>query len=181
MIFQETKLPGAFVIKPEKYEDERGCFARSYCSREFETHGLNAKVVQCSISYNRKKGTLRGMHYQVAPHAEVKLVRCTRGAIYDVIIDLRQDSRTFLRWVAVELTQDNRHALYVPEMFAHGFQTLADHTEVFYQISEFYAPEHARGIRWNDARFGIDWPLQPSAMSEKDRKLPDFRETELQA
>jgi dTDP-4-dehydrorhamnose 3,5-epimerase len=158
VIFTETKLKGAFVIEPERIEDERGFFARTFCEREFEARGLNARVAQCSISFNRKKGTLRGMHYQVAPHEEAKLVRCTRGAIYDVIIDLRADSPTFRQWVAVELTEDNRRMLYIPEGFAHGFQTLEDNTEVFYQISEFYHPESARGVRWDDPAFGIDWP-----------------------
>ncbi len=181
MIFTETKLKGAYTIEIEKLTDERGFFARSWCQREFEKNGLNPRLVQCDISYNRKSGTLRGMHYQVAPFAEAKLVRCTRGAIYDVIIDLRPESETFANWFAVELTDENRRMLYVPEGFAHGFQTLADDTEVFYQMCEFYAPAHARGVRWNDARFGIDWLEQPRVISEKDRALPDFQEAELRS
>ncbi len=168
MIFTETKLSGAFVIDPERFEDDRGFFARTWCVREFKTHGLNSRLVQCSVSNNKQKATLRGMHYQAAPHAETKLVRCTKGAIYDVIIDLREDSSTFRQWVAVELTAENRRMLYIPEGFAHGFQTLSDDTEVFYQISEFYHPESARGVRWDDPAFGIEWPLEATIMSEKD-------------
>lgn len=149
---------GAFLIEPAPIADERGFFARTFCVKEFEAQGLNPCVVQCSISYNKKKGTLRGMHYQLAPHAEAKLIRCIRGAIYDVIIDLRPDSTTFRQWLATELTADNRRMLYVPEGFAHGFQTLEDDTEVFYQMSEFYAPEYAAGVRWDDAAIGIAWP-----------------------
>lgn len=158
MRFIETKLKGAYIIEPEPIEDERGFFARTYCAREFEAHGLNPRFVQCNISYNKKKGTLRGMHYQAAPYAEAKLVRCTRGAIYDVIIDFRPESPTYKAWVTVELTADNHLMLYVPESFAHGFQTLADDTEVFYQMSEYYHPESARGARWDDPAFGIVWP-----------------------
>ena len=172
MIFTETKLRGAFVIDPERLEDDRGFFARTWCVREFETHGLNPRLVQCSVSYNTRKGTLRGMHYQAAPHAETKLVRCTQGAIHDVVIDLREDSSTFRQWVAVELTAENRRMLYIPEGFAHGFQTLADDTEVFYQISEFYHPESARGVRWNDPAFGITWLLEVEMVSEKDQQYP---------
>ena len=169
MIFTETKLRGAFVIEPERFEDDRGFFARTWCVREFETHGLDTRLVQCGVSYNKRKGTLRGMHYQVAPHAETKLVRCTRGAIYDVIIDLREDSSTFRQWVTVELTAQNRRMLYIPEGFTHGFQTLADDTEVFYQISEFYHPESARGVRWDDPAFGITWPETAKMISERDK------------
>jgi len=158
VIFIETKLKGAFIIEPERLEDERGFFARTWCQREFAAHGLNPRLVQCNISFNKKKGTLRGMHYQVAPYEEAKLVRCTMGAIYDVIIDLRPDSPTFRQWITVELTAKNRRMLYIPEGFAHGFQTLVDSTEVFYQMSEFYHPECARGIRWDDPVFGIEWP-----------------------
>ncbi len=168
MIFSETKLAGAFIIEPERLEDERGFFARTWCQREFEAHGLNPRLVQCSISFNRKKATLRGMHYQVAPYEEAKLVRCTRGAIYDVIVDLRPESPTFKQWVGVELTVENRRMLYIPEGVAHGFQTLADNTEVFYQMSEFYHPESARGVRWDDPEFGIEWPMTPTAISDKD-------------
>jgi len=174
VIFIETKLRGAFMIEPERLEDERGFFARAWCQREFESHGLSPRLVQCDISFNTKKGTLRGMHYQVAPHEEAKLVRCTMGAIYDVIINLRPDLPTFKQWVAVELTANNRRMLYVPEGFAHGFQTLVDHTEVSYQMTEFYHPESARGVRWDDPAFAIEWPLADPILSEKDRTYPDF-------
>lgn len=174
MIFIETTLKGAFIIELEKVEDERGFFARTWCQQEFAARGLNPRLVQCSLSFNRKRGTLRGMHYQTNPYEEAKLVRCTRGAIYDVIIDLRSDSSTFMRWVAVELTADNRRMLYIPEKFAHGFQTLEDSTEVFYHMSEFYAPEYARGVRWNDPAFGIRWPGAERIISHKDRQYPDF-------
>jgi len=172
MIFRETRLKGAFIIELERLEDERGFFARTFCVEEFRTYGIEFRVVQCSISFNRKKGTLRGMHYQIAPYAEAKLVRCTMGAIYDVIIDLRPDSPTFKQWVAMELTAENRQMLYIPEGFAHGFQTLVDNSEVFYQMSEFYHPESARGYRWDDSAFRITWPLPVSVISEKDRGYP---------
>ena len=174
MIFAETALPGAFVIDLEKREDERGFFARSWCQQEFKEHGLSPRLVQCSVSFNKRRGTLRGMHYQAKPYEEAKLVRCTRGAVYDVIIDLRADSRTYLRWEAVELNEDNRRMLYVPEGVAHGFQTLEDGTEVFYQMSEAYRPEYARGVRWNDAAFGIRWPAEDRTISARDRGYPDF-------
>ena len=175
MIFHETKLQNACIIELEELRDDRGFFARSWCTKEFAHHGLNPHVVQCNISYNKKEKTLRGMHYQIAPCAEAKLVRCTRGAIYDVIIDLRCESATFMQWMGVELTEHNRKMLFVPEEFAHGFLTLANDTEVFYQMSEFYSPGHARSIRWNDPQFNISWPAPPLVMSEKDRCLPDFR------
>ena len=175
MIFRETKLRGAFIIEPERLEDERGFFVRTFCREEFEAHGLKPQVAQCNISFSRRKGTLRGMHYQVVPHEEAKLVRCTMGAIYDVIIDLCPDSPTFKQWIAVELTADNRRMLYIPEGFAHGFQTLQDNTEVFYQMSEFYHPECARGVRWDDPTFGIEWPLPNPILSAKDRSYPDFQ------
>jgi dTDP-4-dehydrorhamnose 3,5-epimerase len=174
VIFAEAGLKGAFIIEPERLEDERGFFARSWCQREFEARGLNPRLVQCNISFNRKRGTLRGMHYQVSPHAEAKLVRCTMGAICDVIIDLRPGSRTFTQWLIAELTAENHRMLYIPEGFAHGFQTLEDNTEVFYQMSEFYHPECARGIRWNDPQFGIRWPLGDPIVSKKDQTYPDF-------
>ena len=158
MIFTETKLKGAFVLEPERQEDERGFFARTFCQKEFEAHGLNPRLVQCNISFNKKKGTLRGMHYQAAPYEEAKLVRCTMGAIYDVIIDLRPQSPTYKQWIAEELSAENRKMLYIPGGFAHGFQTLEDNTEVFYQMSGYYAPEHATGVRWDDPTFGIKWP-----------------------
>jgi len=174
MRFIETKLKGAYIIEPEPIEDERGFFARTFCAREFEAHGLNPCVAQCNISYNKKKGTLRGMHYQVAPHAEAKLVRCIRGAIYDVMVDLRTESPTFKQWASVELTFDNQHMLYIPENFMHGFQTLTDGTEVFYQMSESYHPEYARGARWNDPAFDIRWLFNKPIISEKDSQYPDF-------
>ncbi len=174
MKFIETKLRGAYIIDLERQEDERGFFARTFCQKEFEAHGLNPTFVQCSISYNKHTGTLRGMHYQVAPMAESKLVRCTRGAIYDVIIDLRPDSSTYCQWVAVELGGDNYRMLYIPEFLAHGFQTLEDDTEVFYQMSQFYEPEYAQGVRWDDPAFGIEWPISNPTLSEKDISFKVF-------
>lgn len=175
MIFAETALAGAYVIEPEPQRDERGFFARTWCTRESVRAGLTPTFVQCSLSFNERRGTLRGMHYQTAPFEEVKLVRCTRGALYDVIIDLRPSSRTFRHHVAVELTAENRSALYVPAGFAHGFQTLEDGTEASYQISQFYAPEHSRGVRWDDPAFGIRWPLAERTMSARDTSFPDFK------
>jgi dTDP-4-dehydrorhamnose 3,5-epimerase len=174
VIFAETKLSGAYVIEPEKREDERGFFARSWCEKEFADHKLNPRVVQCNISLNKKKGTLRGMHYQAAPWAEAKLVRCTQGAVYDVIIDLRPASPTFRQHLAETLTARDHKMLYVPEGFAHGFQALEDNSEVFYQMSEFYAPQYARGVRWNDPTFGIKWPICEPIMADRDRNYPDF-------
>jgi len=176
LIFHETELKGAFRIEPEELRDERGFFARVWCQQEFAAHGLNPTLAQCSISFNRKKGTLRGMHYQVAPHEEAKLVRCTSGAIHDVIIDLRPESATFKRHYATVLSTANRQMLYIPERFAHGFQTLQDDTEVLYLISDFYVPECARGVRWNDLTFGIGWPPGDRIISERDLTYPDFRE-----
>jgi dTDP-4-dehydrorhamnose 3,5-epimerase len=175
MIFTETRLKGAFIIEPDRLEDERGFFARSWCEREAAAYGLHPKWVQCNISFNKKKATLRGMHYQFAPFEEAKLVRCTRGAIYDVIIDLRPNSSTLRQWVAVELSVENRRMLYIPEGFAHGFLTLDDNTEIFYQMSEFYASAYARGVRWNDLAFAIEWPTDVRVISDKDRSYPDFR------
>ena len=175
MIFTETKLSGAYVIDIEKHEDERGFFARSWCEREFEAHGLNPRLVQCNISFNSRKGTMRGMHYQAKPYEEAKLIRCTMGSIYDVIVDFRPDSPGFKQFASVVLTPRNRRMLYVPEGFAHGFLTLEDDTEVFYQMSEFYAPESARGFRWNDPSFAIEWPSDIQVVSERDRNYPDFR------
>jgi len=171
MIFTETKLKGAYLIDVDKHEDERGFFARSWCTDEFERHGLNPRLVQCNISFNKKLGTLRGLHYQSSPYQEAKLVRCTMGALYDVIIDLRSDSSSFKKWFSVELTAQNRRSLYVPEGFAHGFQTLVDDTEVFYQMSEFFHPECARGVRWDDPAFGIVWPISNAIISKKDAKF----------
>jgi dTDP-4-dehydrorhamnose 3,5-epimerase len=175
MTFTETSLRGAFVIEPDPHADARGLFARVWCRREFESCGLDTRIAQCSTSFNRRRGTLRGMHYQVAPAAETKLVRCTRGAIYDVIIDLRADSPTFTDHFAVVLTAANRKMVHVPAGFAHGFQTLEDDSEVFYQISEFHAPQHARGVRWDDPIFGIAWPDDERTIAERDRHYPDFR------
>jgi dTDP-4-dehydrorhamnose 3,5-epimerase len=174
MRFTETKLKGAFILEPEFLEDERGFFARTWCRHEFEASGLTTIFVQGNISFNHKRGTLRGMHYQVEPHAEAKLVRCTMGAIYDVILDLRSDSATFTQWLAVELTAENRRLLFIPEGLAHGFQTLEDNTEVLYQMSEFYHPECARGVRWNDEAFGIEWPIAEIIASRRDSEYPDF-------
>jgi dTDP-4-dehydrorhamnose 3,5-epimerase len=174
MIFIETKLPGLFMVDLEQREDERGFFARSWCYNEFAAQGLATQLVQCNVSFNARRGTLRGMHYQAEPYPETKLARCTMGAIYDVAIDLRPDSPTFGQWMGVELTAENRRALYIPAGFAHGFQTLLDNSEVFYQMSEFYHAEAARGVRWNDPAFRISWPLTDPFLSEKDRTYPDF-------
>jgi len=172
--FIETRLQGAFIISPDFIEDERGFFARTFCRREFEARGLNPNLVQCNISFNKKKGTLRGMHYQLAPHAEVKLVRCTAGALYDVIIDLRVESITYKQWYAAELTAENHKMLYVPEGFAHGYETLTDNTEAAYQVSDFYSPECERGVRWNDPAFSIVWPLPVAEISDKDAAHQDW-------
>ena len=174
MIFTETRLRGAYIIDPEPLSDDRGFFARTWCQKEFQAHGLNTNVAQCNISYNAKKGTLRGVHYQTAPFEEAKLVRCTAGAIFDVIIDLRPHSATFREWISVELDAGNRRMLYIPGGVAHGFITLTDNTEVFYQMSEFYMPEYARGVRWDDASFKIHWPIDVTTISEKDARYPDF-------
>ena len=174
MRFLETELPGALVIELERLEDERGFFARSFCEKEFAAHGLVTSFPQCNVSYNRRRGTLRGMHYQAAPHREAKLVRCTAGAIWDAIVDLRPGSPGHLQWTAVELSAETRRMLYVPEGFAHGFQTLCDDAEVFYQMSHPHVAEAGRGFRWNDPRFAIPWPLEVRAISERDRELPDF-------
>lgn len=174
MIFIETELRDAYIIELERREDNRGFFARTWCQQEFADHGLVDRIVQANLSYNRTRGTLRGMHFQRAPHAEAKVIRAVRGAIYDVIIDLRPDSPSYKRWIGVELTADNRRALYVPEGFAHGFQTLADDTDVLYEMSAFYAPLAADGLRYNDPAFGISWPLPVSVISEKDMYWADF-------
>ncbi len=172
MIFRETKLRGAYIIDVEPREDERGFFGRSFCQKEFKERGLKAEVAQCNVSFNRRKNTLRGMHFQLPPKAEAKLVRCTRGRIYDVIIDLRPGSPTYCQWEAVELTANNYRALYIPEAFAHGFQTLEDNSEVFYQMFEFYSPENSSGVRWDDPAFNIAWPLASPIISERDRAYP---------
>jgi dTDP-4-dehydrorhamnose 3,5-epimerase len=174
MKFVETKLKGSFIIDPERLEDERGFFARSWCQQEAKQYGLEPQWLQCNISYNKSKGTMRGMHYQAAPFEEAKLVRCTMGAICDVIIDLRPDSVTFKKWTAVELSSENRRMFYIPGGFAHGFLTLQDNTEIFYQMSEFYAPAYARGVRWNDPAFGILWPTDIAVISDQDQNYPNF-------
>ena len=172
MQFVPTQLDGAWIIEPERIADERGFFARCWCAAEFEARGLAGCIVQCNISFNRKRGTLRGMHYQQAPHAEAKLVRCTQGAIYDVIVDIRLDSPTYRQWAGVELTAANRRMLYVPTGCAHGFQTLADDSEVFYQMSQAYCRQAAAGLRFDDPAVGIRWPLEVEVISAKDRSLP---------
>jgi dTDP-4-dehydrorhamnose 3,5-epimerase len=175
MIFSDTGIDGAWVIEAERLEDERGFFARTWDADEFADRGLNPGLAQCSISYNRARGTLRGLHYQVAPHEEAKVVRCIAGAIFDVVVDLRPHSSTFKDWFGVELSAANRLALYVPEGCAHGFLTLDEDCEVHYQISHSYAPEAARGVRWDDPAFGIQWPGEVVVMNERDRSYPDFR------
>jgi len=175
MIFQETKLAGVFEIQIEAKADERGFFARTWCQQEFEDHGLNPRLAQCSVSFNTKKGTLRGMHYQAAPFPETKVVRCTQGALYDVVLDLRAQSPTFKQWIGVTLDAEKRNMVYVPEGCAHGFITLEAETEIFYQISEFFKPELSRGVRWNDPAFKIEWPAPVELISERDRTYPDFR------
>ena len=176
MIFEETILKGAFLIEPELMADERGFYARTWCQKEFKAQGLNPNLVQCGVSFNRKKGTLRGMHYQAAPHGQAKLVRCGRGSLYDVIVDLRPGSETFKQWVAVDLSAGNRRMLYIPEGLAHGFQTLEDDTEVLYQMAEFYEPQSERGVRWDDPAFAITWPSERRTISEKDRTFGEFKE-----
>jgi dTDP-4-dehydrorhamnose 3,5-epimerase len=174
MKFTETPLQGAFIIDLEKRGDDRGFFARFFCEREYQQHGLNHKIVQANTSFSRYRGTLRGMHYQLAPKGEDKIVRCLKGSLLDVIIDLRPDSPTFLKHFRIELTAESRTMLYVPKGFAHGFLTLEDHTEAFYLVTEFYSPEHERGVRYNDPKFGIQWPLEPAVISDKDKAHADF-------
>jgi dTDP-4-dehydrorhamnose 3,5-epimerase len=174
MLFHEAKLPGVFEIHLEPHPDERGFFARTWCQKEFEAHGLNPRLVQCSISLNTRKGTLRGLHYQVPPHAEIKLVRCVKGAIYDVVVDLRPLSPTFKGWIAVVLTAEKRNMVYVPEGCAHGFLTLENESEVFYQMSEFYDAGSSKGVRWDDPAFQIAWPEKVQVISERDRAYPNF-------
>jgi dTDP-4-dehydrorhamnose 3,5-epimerase len=170
--FEPVPLAGAFLVHPEFLEDERGMFARSFCQHEFRNFGLEALVAQCNVSLNLRRGTLRGLHFQAAPHEEAKLVRCTRGAIWDVIVDLREGSSTRYRWFAAQLNAQNHAAMYVPRGFAHGFQTLADDTEVFYQMSESYQPQLSRGLRWNDPVLGIGWPIDPPTLSPRDQQHP---------
>lgn len=173
MKFISTAVTGTYILELEKIHDDRGYFARSWSRDEFEEHGLEANLAQCSISFNKKKGTLRGMHFQIPPSAEAKLVRCTRGAFFDVVLDLRPGSKSFLQWQGVELTSDNSQMLFIPKGCAHGFQTLSDNTEIFYQISEKYAPEHARGVRWDDSLFGVQWPVPVTVISDRDKSYPD--------
>jgi len=175
MIFTEIKLAGGFIIDIEPISDERGFFARTFCKKEFQQRVLVSEFDQCSVSYNKTKGTLRGMHYQAAPHAETKIVSCIKGAFYDVVLDLRRESNTFKQWVGVELTSGNRRSLYIPEGCAHGFLTLQDNSEVYYQISEFHHPESARGVRWDDPAFGIEWPVKVANVSSRDQSYPFWR------
>jgi dTDP-4-dehydrorhamnose 3,5-epimerase len=175
MRFTETKLAGAFILELETRDDPRGFFARSFCQKEFEAHGLKPIIAQCNVSFNHARGTIRGMHYQIEPATETKLVRCTGGAVYDVIVDLRPGSPTYLQHVGVELTADNRRQLYVPGMFAHGYLTLCDGAEVSYQVGEFYTPGYERGIRYNDPALAIPWPIAIEVVSEKDASWPAFR------
>ena len=172
MIFTPTKLNGVWLIEPEYHADERGFFARTWCCREFEERGLNPRLVQCNVSFNRRMGTLRGMHWQRAPHGECKLVRCTQGAIFDVVVDLRPESATHLQWVGTKLSVENHLAFYIPEGCAHGFQTLTENSEVYYQMSQFYAEKSTAGARWDDPAFGIEWPLPVSFLSDHDGSYP---------
>jgi dTDP-4-dehydrorhamnose 3,5-epimerase len=174
MKFHEAEIAGVFEVCLEPQPDDRGFFARAWCQKEFEDRGLNSRVVQCNISRNTKKGTLRGMHYQAPPFSETKVVRCTRGAVYDVVLDLRPKSKTFKKWVSMVLTEESGNMVYIPDGCAHGFLTLSDVTDVFYQMSEFYNPDAARGVRWNDDAFGIVWPEKVVVISERDRTYPDF-------
>jgi dTDP-4-dehydrorhamnose 3,5-epimerase len=174
MIFHETPLPGVVVVEAERVRDERGWFARTFALEEFEANGLEPAIVHCNVSFNARAGTLRGMHYQARPYGECKLIRCTRGRLYDVALDLRPDSPTYLRWHAVELTAESHLALYIPRGLAHGFQTLVDETEVYYQMSERYVPSATQGVRWDDPAFGILWPEGERVISERDRSYPAF-------
>lgn len=175
MTFRETAIPGSYIINIERYADDRGFFARGYCEREFKNQGITFNIVQANIGYSKNKYTLRGLHYQVEPHREAKLVRCTKGGLFDVIVDLRTESPTYKEWVGVELTEKNHTMFYVPEGCAHGYQTLEDNTEVFYMVSSFYAPDYERGIRWDDPTFNIEWvETDDKIISEKDRQWPDY-------
>ncbi len=174
MIFNETPLKGAYTIELEKRGDERGFFARFFCIKEFEALNLDSKIVQINNSLSKDKGTLRGIHYQLKPKAETKIVRCIRGSLWDVIVDLRVDSPTFLKWYGAELNEENRKMMLVPKGFGHGFITLSENTEALYLVTEFYSPENERGIRWNDTKIGIQWPINPEIISEKDKNHPDF-------
>ena len=177
MLFIETKIKGAFVVELEKYSDDRGFFSRAWCQKEFKEQGIKSQFVQANIGFSKNSGTIRGIHYQIAPFEEAKLVRCIRGAIFDVVLDLRPELPSFKQWFGVELSDENRKMLYVPEGCAHGYQTLVDNTEVFYQVSQVYSPESERGIRWNDPEFDIEWPIDEDlVISEKDQNWPDFME-----
>jgi len=174
MIFKKTKIAGVYLLEPERLADDRGFFARIWCQTEFAEHGIDARVVQCNLSFNPRKGTMRGMHYQLAPHEETKTVRCTMGAIFDVAVDLRNNSPTFKQWVGAPLTAENREMLVIPPGCAHGYLTLADDAEVAYQMSEYYAPGYGAGVRWNDPAFGIRWPGEVTVIAARDRDYPDF-------
>lgn len=175
MKFQETELQGVWLVDLDRREDNRGFFARTYCEKEFAAHGLTTRFVQCNLSSNRRRGTLRGMHFQNEPKPEIKLVRCVRGSVYDVVADLRRDSSTYQKWIGVELSAANGRALYIPAGIAHGFQTLEDETELYYHMGEFYDPSLAAGVRWNDPAFGFVWPLSDPILSEKDAAYPDYQ------
>lgn len=175
MIFKKTKITGVYLLEPEQLSDARGFFARMWCQTEFAEHGIDSRLVQCNLSFNPHKGTLRGMHYQRAPHEETKVVRCTMGAIFDVAVDLRPDSSTFKQWVGAPLTADNREMLVIPPGCAHGYLTLTDNTDVTYQMSAYYAPTHGAGVRWNDPAFGIRWPGDVTLIADRDRDYPDFK------
>jgi dTDP-4-dehydrorhamnose 3,5-epimerase len=177
VIFTALRLPGAYAIEPEPAADDRGFFARLWCAKEFSDRGLRTDFMQSSISSNRRRGTLRGLHYQLPPHAEAKLVRCIRGAAFDCVVDLRPESPTYLQWHAIELTAENGRAVYIPEGIAHGFQTLADNTELLYEITAPFAPESARGLRWNDTALSIKWPLDEPILSSRDRSYPNYEHT----
>jgi len=176
MIFKKTKIAGVFVLEPERLGDDRGFFTRIWCHTESAEHGVDPHVVQCNLSFNPHKGTLRGMHYQRVPHEETKVVRCTMGAVFDVAIDLRRDSPTFKQWVGAPLTADNREMLVIPPGCAHGYLTLAANSEVTYQMSTYYAPAHGAGVRWNDPAFGVRWPGDVAVIADRDRNYPDFKE-----
>lgn len=177
MIFEETKLRGAFVITPERLEDERGFFARSFCIKEYADHGLFPIIVQCNLSFNKRRGTFRGMHFQAPPYEEDKIVSCVQGSVLDYIVDLRRESPTFRQWISVELSAENRKQLYIPRSFAHGFLTLTENSQVFYQMTEFYHPQAARGFRWDDPSFDIHVPLPIEAIAAKDKSFPPFGHT----
>jgi dTDP-4-dehydrorhamnose 3,5-epimerase len=172
--FEETPLSGVYVITPDKFPDERGFFARTFCEADFEKHGIAFHTIQCNASFNRSRGTLRGMHYQLAPYGEVKLVRCTAGKVYDVVVDLRPESSTYCQWYGLELSSEEHNALLIPEGLAHGYLSLTENTEVFYQMASYYAPDSARGVRWDDPAFGIDWPFTPVVMAERDAQWTDY-------